>query len=108
MIYDYETDYRELLRAVLERTDRPERYEVDVECAGEDEMRIECRAEDRYAVQFEQGSDWLRFEALAPIEAALSEDSLERIYYRGGNDGWLLVLPEAHYELVAKYRYVDS
>ncbi|QCJ48422.1 MULTISPECIES: hypothetical protein [Haloprofundus] len=107
MIYDIETDYREFLRAVIDCTDGLGRYELTVDCDDNGKqsiVRISLDLEDRsYQQEFEQVSDWLRFDALDPVQAALDRETSQTVHYSGGNDGWILVLENVHEDLVRKY-----
>lgn len=106
MIYDYETDYRELLRVVVERTDYLSESALEVTCSGDESatVTVEITTNERsYDVAFEQRGDWLRTEAFEPVRAALRERSTTDVYYRGGNDGWLLVMDADEYDLLERY-----
>lgn len=112
MIYEYEADYSAFLRAVIDCTDGLNEYELNVEYnEGEDNISkiihvsLDSNGQS-YHQEFEQVSDWLRFDALNPIQAALDDESSETIHYAGGNDGWILVLENKHSKLVGKYLYL--
>ncbi|WP_255190942.1 hypothetical protein [Natronobeatus ordinarius] len=107
MIYEYGTDYREFLRAVIDCADGLDDYRLSVDADDSGRrttISVTLRSDGRsYSKEFEHGSDWLRFDALAPVQAALDQQVLQTVHYRGGNDGWILVLDDEHEELVTKF-----
>lgn len=106
MIYDFETDYRELLLAVIERTDCLSESALEVTCSGDEPTTVDIEIvtdERSYSVAFEQRGDWLRTEAFEPVRDALNDRTTTEMYYRGGNDGWLLVVSSDDYDVVERY-----
>ncbi|QLH83618.1 hypothetical protein [Halosimplex pelagicum] len=104
MIYDYETDYGELLRAAIDCTNLDEyRLTVDVEEGPRyNTVHISLSvAGDSYSTEFETGGDWVRPDALNPAQTAVDDHTSQTIHYHtsGGNDGWILVLESKYEEL---------
>jgi hypothetical protein len=107
MIYDYETDYREFLVAVLDCVAEIDDYNLSVtadDSGRQTTIQVTLSVGSRsYEQEFDHGSDWLRFDVLFPVEEALDTETTQTIRYRGGNDGLVLVVPAEHEEFVMRY-----
>lgn len=106
MIYDYENDYRELVKTVAGLTDDLNKYELQVSSSDQDDsvILIEFYSnKHRFSTEFEVVSDWVNFKALEPVQKALEADSDKRIYYKGGNVGWIMIVEEQDYQRLKDY-----
>jgi hypothetical protein len=107
MIYDYETDYREFLRAAINCTTL-DKYQltVDVEEGQRyNTVNISLSVEGcSYSKEFEKSGDYVRPDALDPVHEALADHTSQTLHYHstGGNDGWILVLEDKYEELVRR------
>ncbi|WP_459192968.1 hypothetical protein [Halosimplex sp. J119] len=106
MIYDFETDYREFLRAVISCTALNE-YQLAVTAEGNTPhltVRVSLSVGGRsYTTAFEPVSDWIRFDALEPVQEALDEQTSQTVHHHSAaNDGWILILADEHEELVVQ------
>lgn len=104
MIYEYEVDYREFLRAVIDCADGLDDYRLSVDADDSGRrttISVTLRSDGRsYSKEFEHGSDWLRFDALDPVQTALDQQTLQTVHYKGGNDGWILLVDDEYEERV--------
>jgi hypothetical protein len=107
-IYDYEADYANFLRCVLEYVDGGDSFDLKVWCDDDGDRRqvtVVLRSEARsYRESFGQGGDWLSLASFDPIEAALAAETTQRLRYSaGGNDGAVLILDAETAPLVDTY-----
>ncbi|ELZ10738.1 hypothetical protein C479_08003 [Halovivax asiaticus JCM 14624] len=106
MIYAYEADYEAFLRTVIDCTEGLDDYRLSVH-ADESGQRVTISVTLRsggrsYSTEFDHGTDWLQFAALDPVQDALDQEGVETVHYRGGNDGWILVLDDQLEEQILK------
>lgn len=92
-IYNFEEDYRQLLKAVLDHSTL-EDYKLEVE-ADESDITVRIEIDGRhYELEFEQIGDFVSYQPFKLLNDVLGQETGEVICYAGSQDAAVLVLPE--------------
>jgi hypothetical protein len=107
-IYNHASDYRQLLTATIKHTECLDKYSLDIKYSGDENSIIHIRLHTKKGTsetEFTQPSDWVKWQAFAPLQSELNRRSAGQLYFEGGNGGFLILLETRAASVFEKYHY---